>query len=56
MFKRSIRYRITNSSFYPFLQFTQYIEVAITSTNPEMTTVFHAMLNVRFINVRYNLR
>ena len=48
--------RKTNSPAYPFLWLIQQFQVATRSTSTDMTTVFHAWLYGRFIEIQSNLR
>ena len=54
-FKRGRKWR-TNSSTYPFLQLIYQFQAAARSTSPDMTKVFHARLNGRFIEMQGKLR
>ena len=46
----------TNSPTYPFLQFIPHIQVTVSSTCPDLTTVFHARLYGRFIDIKTKFR
>ena len=54
-FKRSSEWR-TNNLAYLFLWLIQQFQVATRTTSPDMTTVFHAWLDDRFIQIQRNLR
>ena len=54
-FKRSSEWR-TNSPAYLFLWLIQQFQLATRTTSPDMTTVFHAWLDDRFIQIQRNLR
>ena len=45
-----------NSPTCPFLYFIQHLKVAIRSNSPNRTTVFHASLDSRFIEINFNLK